>query len=154
MDRCRLWSAAQPLPAPEHAKEEDLFPLEVAERTKRGRILLSEDETITGLLIEGHLKKLGHEFVYTSNADEALAQFSPGEYDIAIIDLGIPGRPGDELARLFKEKDPHIRTLLVTGWDINEDDSRRQPFDLYVKKPFDVRRIGLAVTQLLSQEKS
>jgi len=142
------------LPAAERAKEDKSPALVAPEKAKLGRILLAEDEAIIGMLMEGRLKKLGHELVYASDADEALAQFFPGKFDIAIIDLGIPGRPGDELARLFKEKDPHIRTLLVTGWDLNEDDPRRQPFDLYVKKPFDVRRVERAVAQLLSQQKA
>jgi signal transduction histidine kinase len=131
--------------------EEDIPEIADSDKTRVGRILLAEDEAIIGMLVEGRLQARGHELVYAATADEAIEQFSASRFDIAIIDLGIPGRPGDELAKLFKERDPNLRTLLVTGWDLKEDDPRRQPFDLYIKKPFNVRRIEQAVAQLLAE---
>ncbi len=149
--RMPLWKG----PLPQEVEVDEEIPL-IAETDKErvGRILLAEDEAVIGMLVEGRLEARGHELVYAATADEAIEQFSAGHFDIAIIDLGIPGRPGDELAKLFKERNPRLRTLLVTGWDLKEDDPRRQPFDLYIKKPFNVRRIEQAVAQLLAQIES
>lgn len=146
--RMPLWKG--PL-AQEVETEEEAPALTEGDSNRVGRILLAEDEAVIGMLVEGRLAACGHELVYAATADEAIEQFSAGHFDIAIIDLGIPGRSGDELAVLFKERNPQLRTLLVTGWDLKEDDPRRQPFDLYIKKPFNVRRVEQAVTQLLAQ---
>lgn len=143
-----LWKG--PLPEEVEADEEIPVMAEI-DQNRVGRILLAEDEAVIGMLVEGRLKAGGHELVYAATADEAIEQFSASHFDIAIIDLGIPGRSGDELAKLFKEHNPQLRTLLVTGWDLKDDDPRRQPFDLYIKKPFNVRRVEQAVAQLLAQ---
>jgi|GEM_PF-963776 len=139
-------------PLPEEVEADEEIPaMAKADEERVGRILLAEDEAVIAMLVEGRLEARGHELVYAATADEAIEQFSTGHFDVAIIDLGIPGRPGDELAKLFKERRPGLRTLLVTGWDLKEGDPRREPFDLYIKKPFNVRRIEQAVAQLLSQ---
>jgi DNA-binding response OmpR family regulator len=60
-----------------------------------------------------------------------------GGFDVAIIDLGLPGMPDDMLAGHLKEKDPSLVTVLMTGWDIGEEDPKVAGFDLWIRKPFD-----------------
>ena len=68
---------------------------------------------------------------------EALARFSPGHYDVALIDIGIPGMPGDRVAREMRRQDATLAMVLITGWDLREDDPRQALFDFRVQKPFD-----------------
>ena len=54
-----------------------------------------------------------------------------------LIDLGMPGLPGDRVAREMKQVDPLVATVLITGWDLKPDDPRLVVFDLRIEKPFD-----------------
>ena len=80
---------------------------------------------IIGMMVENGLRDDGHEVTATSRGKEALECFAPGAFDLVIVDLGIPDKPGDELARAFKAQDPNVAAVLVTGWNLKEDDPRR-----------------------------
>ena len=74
------------------------------------------------------------------SGEAALDRFSPGMYEIAFVDLGMPGMPGNELARKMKELDSEIVVVLITGWDLVEGDPRMAPFDFRLKKPLSTVR--------------
>ena len=47
----------------------------------------------------------------------------------------MPGMPGDVLAGQLKESDPSVVTILITGWDLDDDDERMVHFDFALQKP-------------------
>jgi len=61
--------------------------------------------------------------------------FTPGRFDVALIDLGIPTVPGVRVAADMREQDPELVTVLVTGWILEESDPRRENFNLHLQKP-------------------
>lgn len=71
-----------------------------------------------------------------SDPAEVLNTFKADQFDIALIDLGLPGLPGDQLRDKIKNHDPNITTILITGWEMDETNPRRQNFDFYIQKPF------------------
>lgn len=77
-----------------------------------------------------------HEVATFLNPLEAQAQFKAGCWDVAVIDLGMPDLPGDELARNLKQIDPDLVTVLSTGWGMETDDPRLGKFDWRLEKPF------------------
>ena len=101
----------------------------------RGRILIVEDDEPTCELLS-RLLSPDHDVEVYTNGREALAIFAPNRYDVILVDLGMPGLPGDEVARLMHEADATIASVLVTGWSLADDDLRLAPFDLHVLKPF------------------
>jgi FixJ family two-component response regulator len=65
-----------------------------------------------------------------------------------MIDLGIPELPGDQVAREMRRVDPCLATVLITGWNLEENDSRLLAFDFRIQKPFDnLDRVLNAVAQ-------
>ncbi len=44
---------------------------------------------------------------------------------------------GDRVAREIRRADPSLATVLITGWELAEDDPRASPFDFRIQKPFD-----------------
>ena len=103
---------------------------------RAGRLLLVEDDldvcSFLSRLFDGT-----HEVEMVSDGKETLEHFDPGRYDVALIDLGVPGLSGDKVAQRIRESDPHIATVLITGWELQEDDPRASVFDFRVQKPFD-----------------
>jgi len=70
-----------------------------------------------------------------STGEQALEMFSPGKYDIALIDLTLPGIDGDQVAREMRALDPCLGTVLTTGLPLDKDDPRRSVCDGFVQKP-------------------
>ncbi len=60
--------------------------------------------------------------------------------DVAVLDLGIPGLSGDNVARQARERDPRLTTVLMTGWWLAPEDERMRHFDFLLQKPFDVKQ--------------
>lgn len=105
-------------------------------RARRARILIVEDvEPICGLL--SRVLSGSHVVDVVLSGREALEKFAPGQYDVAIIDLGLAGITGDRVGRLMRQTDASLVTILISGWDIEDGDPRIAPFDFWLEKPFD-----------------
>ncbi len=102
--------------------------------SRRARILIIEDEPF---VVESLSRILGpdHDLTVLDDGDRAVATFVPDIYDLALIDLGLPGRPGDQVAEEIARRDPKVIRVLVTGWYLQENDNRLEPFDLHIQKP-------------------
>jgi PAS domain S-box-containing protein len=125
--------------------------IEVPVETRGGRILVIDDEEAVLDILGQALGE--HTLVALPSGEGLLDDFQPDQYDLALIDLGMPGPPGDEIARGMREVDPHLVTVLISGWDLSRDDPRLSEFDFYLKKPFklneaqDVVDRGLALRE-------
>ena len=105
-------------------------------RVRRGKLLIVEDDAGVCNLLSRLLGRC-HEVASVRNGQEALEVFAPGRYDVVLIDLGMPGMSGDRVAREMHRADPLVASVLITGWEIGEDDPRVSAFDFRIQKPFD-----------------
>ena len=85
---------------------------------RRARVLIVEDNEGVRCLL---LRLLGqnHDVEAVGDGEQALEGFAPGKYDVALIDLGMPGMPGDVVAQRMRRADPALAAVLVTGWGIS-----------------------------------
>ncbi len=104
-----------------------------------GRVIVIDDDAAVLEVVKIALEPRVVEAV--DNGETGLARFEEGKYDVALIDLAIPGIPGDEIARRMKEIDPTVRTVLITGLIPEDGDARLSPFDFQLQKPFRVAEI-------------
>lgn len=114
------------------------------------RILIAEDEAIVAMVLADSVRKLGHHVDVVDNGKRALQQLRDSSYDVAILDLGLPGLPGNEVAEQARQKRPRLTTVLMTGWSLSDEDERRQPFDFVLSKPFDDRQARNALERALA----
>ena len=104
--------------------------------SRSGRVLVIDDEESVARLLSDSLADR-HEVEMAFSCAGAFQKFEAGEFDVALIDLGLPKMGGDEVARRLRRVDPAISTVLITGWELAEDDPRTQPFDLTLRKPLE-----------------
>ena len=104
------------------------------------KMLLVEDDETTVQTLADYLSATCDVDTIT-NGQTAVEAFTAGHYEVALIDLGIPGIPGDQVAHQMREVDPAIATVLITGFDLAEDDRRLAVFDLWYKKPLSVKQL-------------
>ena len=82
---------------------------------KRIDVLAIDDSpAILGLI--GHLLPSDRYTVTTAeDGDQAVAQLQVRQFDVAIVDLRMPGPDGLEIVRFIKERHPDCVTIVLTG---------------------------------------
>jgi two-component system, OmpR family, response regulator len=80
---------------------------------------------------------------------ELLDRISP---TLMLIDIGLPGMNGFELARRLRERpDTRKATLIaLTGRDSNREDADAAAFDQFWTKPFDPKKLLVAVKTIVN----
>jgi DNA-binding response OmpR family regulator len=61
------------------------------------------------------LSRLGYDVLTAATAEEARSLFHSNAIDLAILDYRLPDVSGDELCMEFKELQPDLRVILVSG---------------------------------------
>ena len=118
-------------------------------QVRRGKLLIVEDEGIVCELLSRVLGRY-HEVEVATDGRKALELFAPGRYDVALIDIGIPGIPGDRAAQEMRLADPLLATVLITGWEVLDGDPRLSLFDFQAHKPFeDLTEVADVVAQAM-----
>ncbi|MEW6750854.1 MAG: response regulator [Candidatus Latescibacterota bacterium] len=100
-----------------------------------GRILVVDDDPVICRLLARVLRGR-YAVTAVAQASQALRLFRPGQYSVALVDLGMRSLPGDRMARQMRQIDPTVATILITGWELEDDDPRRHACDFYLHKPF------------------
>jgi PAS domain S-box-containing protein len=111
----------------------------------RQRVLVVDDNRDAADSLAIMLQLSGNEVMTTHDGDSALAQRDAFDPDVVLLDIGMPGMNGYEVARRWREGAGGMRALIValTGWG-QEDDKRRAVeagFDHHLTKPVDPERL-------------
>jgi signal transduction histidine kinase len=127
-------AAARRLPVP--AAAEHLL----AKATVRRRVLVVDDNQDAADLLSELLRSIGHEVVVAYDGPQALEALQSFDADIGLLDLGLPGMDGFELARRIREKCAVQRLVAVTGYGQEHDRAaaRSAGFDRHLTKPVDL----------------
>ena len=85
------------------------------------------------------LRAAGHEFYEAEDGPSALAVFNRTPLDVAIVDIGLPGMDGYELARQIRSapEGRNVTLIALTGYGLPDDRkrSRAAGFDRHLVKP-------------------
>jgi two-component system CheB/CheR fusion protein len=125
----------------EHAEEVTEAPSRAGEEpvSEGMRVLVVDDSADSARSLGSLLELLGHEVEVAHGGPEALEIVASRPPEVAVLDIGMPGMDGFELARRLRERFPPEELLLVavTGWGKDEDRrrSREAGFDHHLVKP-------------------
>ncbi|OGB23608.1 MAG: hybrid sensor histidine kinase/response regulator [Burkholderiales bacterium RIFCSPLOWO2_02_FULL_57_36] len=109
------------------------------------KILIVDDNVdsvnITSMLFDS----LGHETLIAQDAISAMAQAKQFRPDVIVLDIGLPGVDGYELARMIREQPDIGRATLiaVTGYGTDEDKRKalEAGFDHHLVKPANLQNL-------------
>ena len=120
----------------------------------RRRILIVDDNEDGATSLSMLLNLNGHETVTAHDGMEALAAFERFRPEVALLDIGLPGLTGYELARRIRQMPIGRNAVLVavTGWGQEEDRnrSREAGFDAHLVKPVNHQELTKLLTSLPS----
>ena len=125
-----------------------------ADAAARLRVLIVDDSIDGAESLSMLLQIGGHETTMAHAGPDALTAAAAFRPDVILLDIGLPGMDGYEVARRLRATDDHKGTLLValTGWG-SESDRRRSKeagFDHHLTKPVDVTYITRLLAELSS----
>jgi DNA-binding response OmpR family regulator len=83
-----------------------------------GRILLVDDEPDVAFSLKLGLEENGYGVDTFTDAELALASFSAGIYDLALLDVKMPQINGFELYEKIKEVDGKVKVCFITAHDV------------------------------------
>ena len=119
------------------------------------KILLVEDETDILNLLKYNFQSQGYSTLTAQNGNQAIEMVEDHHPDAIVLDLMLPGKSGEEVARVLKNKEStkHIPIIMltakgeeedrITGLEIGADD--------YMVKPFSPRELMLRVQAVLKR---
>ncbi|NMM33384.1 MAG: response regulator transcription factor [Phycicoccus sp.] len=102
------------------------------------RILIAEDEARIASFVEKGLRAAGFAVTVTADGKTALAQAQSGQFDLLILDIGLPGRDGFDILQTLRGEGNPIAVIVLTARDSATDTVRglEGGANDYMSKPF------------------
>ncbi len=105
-----------------------------------GKILIVEDDASNNQMLKEYLESHGYACDQAYSGSEGKLLFSMEQYDLVLLDLMLPGIPGEELVTLFSQKAPVIVLSAKSGLDSKVEVLSAGAED-YLCKPFDLQEL-------------
>ena len=113
-------------------------------------ILLVEDDVNINNTVTAFLLEAGYKVDACLNGDEALKKFYDNSYQLAVLDIMLPGMNGHELLKEFRKLN-NTPVLMMTA--LADDENQIRAFDAeaddYITKPFKIQLLLKRVEALL-----
>jgi CheY-like chemotaxis protein/GAF domain-containing protein len=125
-------------------------PLVVSERAKSRRInvLGIDDQEVIRELLHNIISHMGHRIVTAGNGQDALKLFNEEKFDVVILESGLPGIDGWDVAAQVKALSPATPVIMLSGWGPLDDRQTilRRNADFILTKPFKMDQLSEVIT--------
>jgi PAS domain S-box-containing protein len=117
--------------------------------TGQPRILVVDDNQDAADILAEALRLLGHETVVAADGAQALDIARAQPLDIAILDIGLPGMNGYELAQRLREIQGAIRLVALSGYGQDRDRaaSTQAGFARHLTKPVELKELSEVIAE-------
>ncbi|WP_426105752.1 response regulator [Massilia sp. TSP1-1-2] len=119
--------------------------------TGKPSVLLIEDNDDGREMMATMLTACGYPIKHAADGLQGVDMAVAHPPDVALVDIGLPGIDGYEVARRLRKNDGtrHIKLIALTGYGLPEDQRRvlEAGFDMHLVKPVDINHLLEALTQ-------
>ena len=103
------------------------------------KVLLVDDEKKFATMLAKRLALRGIDVHYVYTGEDAIVKAEAERYDVAILDVKMPGIGGIELKRKLKELDPCLKIIFLTGHGSKTDfETGSAEAECYLAKPIQI----------------
>ena len=117
-------------------------------------VLIVNDEPTIREVLARHLVGKGYSVVEAANGREALECISTQEFEVALLDISMPGMSGMEVLKRLHSDHPATAIVMATGvGDVHTSvEAMKAGASDYVLKPFDLEDVSHRVEQAHAQK--
>ena len=113
------------------------------------RILIVEDEEGVRQALAKIIESFSFKVVTAPDGDAALKLFDGQKFDIVLTDLSLPGLSGWDVAAEIKARDPKMPVVLLSGWDISDEDLKMHwQVEAVLSKPVKIKDLIKTINEL------
>lgn len=123
--------------------------------TAKANILIVDDEPQIAEMISASLNTHGYSTVVAYSGEEGVAKVGAEKFDLAVMDIQMPGIDGITALGEMKKVDPEIEVIIATGHGTMGtaiQSMRKGAFD-YIHKPFEIKELFTVVERALEKKK-
>jgi two-component system KDP operon response regulator KdpE len=119
----------------------------------RATVLVVDDDESGRESLRDMLRHVGHEVVTAPDATTAVREATLGAFDIAFIDIHMPGHDGLETLRMLQLLMPDAHCVMMSGVQDREleETCMRNGAETFLHKPLHLKPIGSLVDRLVGQ---
>ena len=145
--------AAATLPTP--SRPAATTPAPAPKAVQGAKILVVDDSEEVREVLRELLSRHGYTVVTAPDGESGLVELETRASDMAMVDLGLPGISGLEVAHRLKQKWPTTRVALMTGYGdrMGPEDAKIKGVDFVLAKPFSLDQLRSVVDHALANGK-
>lgn len=115
------------------------------------RLLIVEDDAALCRRLKADLAQAGFAVDTADNGVDAQFMGSEEPYDVIVLDLGLPGRPGLEVLKNWRARGNHVPVIILTARDAWHEkvEGFKAGGDDYLAKPFHPEELIARITALI-----
>ncbi|QGZ30949.1 response regulator [Stutzerimonas stutzeri] len=108
-------------------------------------VLVADDNRDIAETMAEVLRLEGHDVHLAFDGNEAFERYQQLHPEVVLLDIGMPGLRGDEVARMIRSQPSafHVRLVAITGWGqpSDKENALAAGFDVHMTKPVDIARL-------------
>ncbi len=115
------------------------------------KILIVDDDQELCNAVQTFLSLQGHTAETAATGEDAMQLLKNYQYDVIVLDWGLPGMDGDELCRVYRARGGMTPIMFLTGRNNISflETGFNSGADDYMVKPFDIREVSARIKALL-----
>lgn len=82
---------------------------------KKIKVLLADDEETFRNIMAKELSRMGYDVSHVEEGEKAILLVEKNDFDVAVLDIKMPGLGGEEILRRIKDISPTTEVLMLTG---------------------------------------
>ena len=117
------------------------------------KVLIVEDDLDLVELLKIYLSELGYSTIVVNNGNEALRHSGNNEIDLVMLDMNLPGRDGEEVARALREQKFNAPIIAMTASSDSHDKERaiKAGCNEFLSKPIQLPPLMNAINNVHEQ---
>ncbi len=127
----------------------------MTEEIQPAKILYVEDDETLGFITRDNLERNGYQIIHCSDGTSAMEVIRDLDFDLAVLDIMLPGVDGFTLAEEIRKRNQEVPILFLSAKPMKED--RLKGFALgaddYVTKPFSIEELSYKIRVFLKRHK-
>lgn len=125
-----------------------------AERVRRTRVLLAEDDRALRRFLEVVLERAGYKVIPAADGLEAMKLALSTQIDIVVTDAMMPNLSGHEFCRFLRNSQTlsHLPVILLSALERKEPNQNVEQVDAFLSKPVSAETLVECIERLLANK--